>query len=74
LALTKAIENEAADIVVAASAALLGERALAAHAADVAHIARSGRSALTVLLIEQRGRTVTSLVTTVELPPGATTH
>jgi hypothetical protein len=74
LALTKAIENDAADLVVAASAVLLGEKALAAHAADVAHIAQSGRRALTVLLIEQRGRTVTSLVTTVELPPGVTLH
>ena len=53
---------------------LLGERALAAHAADVRRIAQTGQRALTVLLIDRRGRDIAMVATTVEMPPGATIH
>jgi hypothetical protein len=51
----------------------VGARAKAAHAEDVAEIAHSGRRAVTVVLIEQRGRDITMIATVVGLT-AATMH
>ena len=77
MALADAAENSDRDsggtILIAASV-LLGEQALAAHAADVARITQGGRRALTVLLIDRNDRNIAVVCTTVEMPLGMTLH
>ena len=73
LALVRAIESTgASDIIVAATYVLLGERTIAAHAADLDRIVRAGGRALTALLIERRGNDVAMVCTLVEMPPAET--
>ena len=75
LALVRAIESTgASDIIVAATYVLLGERTIAAHAADLDRIVRAGGRALTALLIERRGNDVAMVCTLVEMPPAETVH
>ena len=76
-ALAAAIENTAAprsnDIVMVASAVLLGRDGLKAHAADTARIVRSGRLPLTIMLLDQTGDDIAMICTTVALA-AATVH
>ena len=73
-----AIENTAAprsnDIVMVASAVLLGRDGLKAHAADTARIVRSGRLPLDeIMLLDQTGDDIAMICTTVALA-AATVH
>ena len=72
-ALMRSIESADGDVIVRSARVLLGAKGIAAHAVDVAKIVQSGRLPLTVLLVEQCGRDIAMLATTVALD-AATVH
>jgi hypothetical protein len=75
-ALVAAIESPAhskSDVILGATAVLLGEQGLAAQRAEQDRIAREGAVPLVVTLAEHDGKSVALMVTVIPMPP-ATLH